>query len=92
MTSREDVHRVRVVPVETSLELVSIRAAVGDDAPAIADVHVRAWQAAYRGIIEDEYLDGLSVDEQRASCGELGEGPEIIGSDPAPRRRRTGCT
>jgi GNAT superfamily N-acetyltransferase len=27
-------------------------------------VHVRAWQAAYRGIMPDEYLDGLRVEDR----------------------------
>lgn len=42
-----------------------IRLATPDDAWAIATVHVRSWQAAYRGIIPDDRLDGLSV-ERRA--------------------------
>ena len=28
--------------------------------------HVRAWQAAYRGVMPDEYLDALSADERAA--------------------------
>ena len=28
--------------------------------------HVRAWQAAYRGVMPDEYLDGLSVEDRSA--------------------------
>ncbi|HRI18799.1 MAG TPA: GNAT family N-acetyltransferase, partial [Burkholderiaceae bacterium] len=32
------------------------------DAPAIAAVHVASWRAAYRGLIVDAYLDGLSAD------------------------------
>ena len=31
------------------------------DADDIGRVHVRAWQAAYRGLIDDDSLDGLSV-------------------------------
>ena len=41
----------------------SIRAARIEDAEAMAALHVRAWQAAYRGILTDEFLDGLSVEE-----------------------------
>jgi ribosomal protein S18 acetylase RimI-like enzyme len=29
----------------------------------LADVQVRSWKAAYRGIIPDAHLDGLSIDE-----------------------------
>jgi len=31
----------------------TIREATPDDAPAIAAVHVRSWQAAYRGIVPE---------------------------------------
>jgi ribosomal protein S18 acetylase RimI-like enzyme len=41
-----------------------IREAEPKDAEAIAGVHVRSWQAAYRGQLSDEYLDGLSVEER----------------------------
>jgi ribosomal protein S18 acetylase RimI-like enzyme len=41
-----------------------IREAEPKDAQAIAEVHVRSWQAAYRGQLTDEYLDGLSVEER----------------------------
>jgi ribosomal protein S18 acetylase RimI-like enzyme len=43
-----------------------VRAATVDDAPALGRVHVRAWQAAYRGQMPDEYLDGLSETERAA--------------------------
>ncbi|MGH2635057.1 MAG: GNAT family N-acetyltransferase [Actinomycetota bacterium] len=44
-----------------------IREGVPNDAEAIAGIHVRAWQAAYRGQLTDDYLDGLNVDERVAS-------------------------
>ena len=34
------------------------------DVPAIAAIHVRAWQAAYRGILPDEVLARLSAEER----------------------------
>jgi ribosomal protein S18 acetylase RimI-like enzyme len=40
----------------------SIRPARLDDAAAIARVHIRTWQAAYRGQLPDTYLDALSDD------------------------------
>lgn len=49
------------------MNIATIREAVGADAPAIADIHVRSWQAAYRGILPDELLDALSVTEREAS-------------------------
>lgn len=43
----------------------TIRTAISADARAMAAVHVRAWQRAYRGgLMPDAYLDGLSVDER----------------------------
>jgi GNAT superfamily N-acetyltransferase len=44
---------------------VLIRRGTPDDVTALATVHVRSWQAAYRGFMPDEVLDGLSV-ERRA--------------------------
>ena len=38
-----------------------LRRAAGADAAAVAAMHIRAWQVAYRGIIPDRYLDGLDV-------------------------------
>jgi GNAT superfamily N-acetyltransferase len=43
---------------------VTVRRARPADARAVADVHVRTWQAAYRHAFPQEVLDGLSVDER----------------------------
>lgn len=47
----------------------TIRQATVDDAQEIAEVHVRSWQWAYRGLIADDYLDHLSdsLDQRIAS-------------------------
>ncbi len=37
-----------------------IRPANPDDAPAIAAIHAASWQQAYRGIMPDAFLDGLT--------------------------------
>lgn len=47
------------------MRLLEIRPATPDDAPAIADIHVRAWQWTYRGQVPDDYLDGLTADIPR---------------------------
>jgi ribosomal protein S18 acetylase RimI-like enzyme len=48
-----------------------VRVATIDDAPAIGRVHVRAWQAAYRGgLMPDSYLDALSVEHRTALWGQ----------------------
>jgi ribosomal protein S18 acetylase RimI-like enzyme len=38
---------------------MDIRPARMGDVPQIAAVHVRSWQAAYRGLLPQAYLDGL---------------------------------
>jgi len=44
--------------------IMIIRDAELRDARGIAEVHVRSWQAAYAGIVPDEDLAQLSVDER----------------------------
>lgn len=60
--------------VETLAPL--IREATAIDAEAISRVRVASWRAAYRGIIDDAYLDGLSV--------EAGRDRYLRGFDPDP--------
>jgi RimJ/RimL family protein N-acetyltransferase len=43
---------------------VAVRAATVEDATGIAEVHVAAWQAAYRGLLPQALLDGLSVEQR----------------------------
>ncbi len=38
---------------------MKIRVGHIDDAEQLAEVHVRSWQAAYRGLLPQDYLDGL---------------------------------
>lgn len=50
-----------------------LRAAQPADAIAVAGVHVCSWRAAYRGLLPDEYLDGLRPEDraQRYTFGAL---------------------
>src|SRR4051812_33854255 len=46
------------------------------DASAAGSIHVRAWQAAYRRLMPDEYLDGLDPGtRQREWTEQLSNGP-----------------
>jgi RimJ/RimL family protein N-acetyltransferase len=45
-------------------DMVTIRHATAQDAPAIGRISVRVWQSAYRGQISDEYLDGLRWEDR----------------------------
>lgn len=42
----------------------AVRRAGLRDAQALAALHVRAWQAAYRGILDDAFLRGLSAGQR----------------------------
>jgi GNAT superfamily N-acetyltransferase len=44
---------------------MSTRLARASDARAIAEVHVRSWQAAYRDLLPQEFLDGLDPGQRR---------------------------
>lgn len=58
-----------------------LRTAQPADAAAVARVHVRSWQVAYRGLLPAEYLDGLRPEDraQRYTFGDLEpDQPETI--------------
>ena len=46
--------------------VTTVRRARPEDAGGIARVWIAAWRIAYRGLVPDALLDGLSVDERRA--------------------------
>lgn len=57
-----------------------MRRAVPQDAAAIAAVHVRSWQVAYRGLVPDELLDALAVAQREAVWRDVltGEQPHAV--------------
>lgn len=50
---------------------MAIRMAQLEDAPAIAQVHVTAWQAAYRGLLPANLLDNLTVEGRIQEWNEI---------------------
>lgn len=46
------------------MERVLVRPAEPDDAAGIACAHIHAWQSAYRGLIDQELLDRLDLDQR----------------------------
>jgi ribosomal protein S18 acetylase RimI-like enzyme len=50
---------------------MNIRPALESDALGIARVHVYTWQAAYRGVISDAYLEALSVAKRESGWRKL---------------------
>lgn len=59
--------------VVEEMGLVSIRDAKASDKWEVAAVHVRSWQAAYEGLLPDDFLSGLKI-EDRAARYSFGEG------------------
>lgn len=51
-----------------------VRRAILEDSKAIAAIHVHSWQAAYQGIIPDEFLRALSVDQREGVWREILKG------------------
>jgi GNAT superfamily N-acetyltransferase len=59
---------------------VVVRSATARDATPLADLHVRSWQAAYHGMMPQDYLDGLDPADRLPSWRRL------LG-EPDPARR-----
>jgi GNAT superfamily N-acetyltransferase len=47
--------------------MVLVRTATPDDVPAISDINIGGWQAAFRGVFPDDFLDGLNPRRRDAS-------------------------
>lgn len=59
----------------------TLRPARPDDAWAVAAAHVRSWQAGYRGLIDDGFLDALRPEDrvERYDFGDTGpDGPATV--------------
>ena len=50
---------------------MQVRAARAADARAVAVVHVDSWRAAYPGLVPDEFLAQMSVDQREAMWRDL---------------------
>lgn len=48
-----------------------VRTAAINDARGVAIVHVTSWQASYRGLMPDDVLDGLSVEQREGGWREI---------------------
>jgi ribosomal protein S18 acetylase RimI-like enzyme len=55
-----------------------IRRAGLEDAWGIATIHVQAWRVAYRGIVPDEYLGALSIEQRHAGWRQILEAGESV--------------
>jgi GNAT superfamily N-acetyltransferase len=56
--------------------VTEVRAAVPEDADEVARLQVRSWRSAYRGLIAQEFLDGLTPEffADRYTFGRVGLG------------------
>lgn len=65
-----------------------IRIATHGDIPALARIHTQGWQAAYGGLVDQAYLDSLSVEDRAEKWREwmdAGESETLIAEeDGAP--------
>ena len=70
------------LPADRSRGVVAARPADLADAPALAELHVRAWQAGYRGLMAQGYLDALDVADRAAAwrdrLGDLPDGVQTL--------------
>ena len=64
-------------------EQMTIRKATPEDARQIAEILVEDWKTAYRGIIDDDYLDSLNVEERHRTRPV----PELNGFFPGVRKK-----
>lgn len=46
------------------IDNIIIRKVKIEDLKAVAEIVVNGWQTAYRGIVDDDYLDNLRIDEK----------------------------
>ena len=63
-----------------SMPSYSVRPAIARDAKAIAEIHVATWQAAYEGVMPDDYLKTMTVEKRLAYWREAIEfsDPQIL--------------
>ena len=55
-----------------------VRPARIEDALPIATIHVEAWRVAYRGIVPDDYLSALSIDQRHGVWQQILTGGESV--------------
>lgn len=54
-----------------------IRPALPSDVPTIAEVHVRSWRVAYRGLMPDDFLAALDVPRRAAWWAQVVVDPNV---------------
>jgi GNAT superfamily N-acetyltransferase len=67
----------------TSTPAVIVRAATPADPSAMAALHVRAWRAAYAGVMPAAFLAGLTVEERETMWRRSISEPEVAPAERA---------
>ncbi|MDR7072983.1 GNAT family N-acetyltransferase [Fictibacillus barbaricus] len=58
---------------------MNIRRAAASDAVSIAEVQVKSWQSSYKGLVDENYLQSMSISERAVRWKEwLAAGPSHI--------------
>jgi ribosomal protein S18 acetylase RimI-like enzyme len=57
---------------------MKILRATTDHALGIASVHIRSWHSAYKGVLEQAFLDGLSIDDRARRWQEIHQKQESV--------------
>jgi len=67
-------------PISDPEAAVRLRRAEPGDELAVAAVHVRSWQVAYRGLLPEDYLNDLRPEDRasRYTFGERGRGVRTV--------------
>lgn len=52
------------MPMTNARQAISIHEATLADVPVLAEAHVVTWRETYRGLLPDDYLDGLAAVER----------------------------
>lgn len=58
---------------------VKIREAIPTDAKGIATIHVLSWQKTYKGLMPDDYLQSLNIDQRTDGWREQINNPTEVG-------------
>jgi L-amino acid N-acyltransferase YncA len=66
---------------------MEIRKAAKDDVKGIAKVHVRSWQETYKGIVSQDYLDSLKMEDrvplwEKSLSGSADSSPVFVAVNP----------
>lgn len=66
------------MPTPPDPPTINVRPGVPADAQRIAEVHVQSWQAAYRGLLPDAYLDHLCAKRRVATWERLLHDSQLV--------------